>query len=284
VVDPNRITEVRRALGRQLAVYRQAVGLSQHQFAPLTHYDRSTVATVEVGRQNVPRTFWERAGAALGTGGSLTARYDEFMLLVREQRRESAIGRPVHPIEFGEQEVNPVPTRREVCGYLGAGLTAVGLDEFTTGRWAGLPRVVHALAVTQQAQVSDRIALEDLNTIIEHYKRTFRSTPPAELYNEILGVRALLGNADKVYRHATVCRGGHRQASSEYPTQGTFSISVADDPPYTATSLLLLGRYQEEWRVVSERLTAGSLRRLPSSIGCGGKDGKGRACCFTYGR
>ena len=29
------------------------------------------------------------------------------------------------------------------------------------------------------------------------------------------------------------------------PTQGTFSISLADDPPYTATSLLLLGRHKE---------------------------------------
>ncbi len=29
------------------------------------------------------------------------------------------------------------------------------------------------------------------------------------------------------------------------PTRGTFSISLVDDPPYTATSLLLLGRHKE---------------------------------------
>jgi Helix-turn-helix domain len=384
VIDPNRIAEVRRVLGRQLAEYRQAAGLNQHQFAPLTHYGRSTVANVEVGRQNVPRTFWERADAALGTGGSLTAQYDELMLLVREQRRESAIGRAVHPVGFGEQEVNPVPTRREVFGYVGAGLTAAGLDEFITGRRAGLPRVVHALEITRHAQVSDRMALENLNTVTEHYKRTFRSTPPAELYNEVLGVRAhagallddtsavksvesrrelvvsvgwlsnllalvthdlgdraaslvwcadaerrshearypelagwaaqtrvlmsfydgqaaqaiahaqrgqrlapigtvahaklrahemrawaLLGNADKVASTRRCAGAAIAKLPPNTPTQGSFSISLADDPPYTATSLLLLGRYEEA--------VAATRRVIAAFYGSrAGEDGEGR--------
>jgi hypothetical protein len=90
VIDPNEIVAARRALGRQLARYRQATGLSQHQLAPHTRYGRSTVANVEVGRQNVPRSFWERADAVLGAGGTLTAQYDGLEALVRRQRRELA--------------------------------------------------------------------------------------------------------------------------------------------------------------------------------------------------
>ena len=59
MIDPTRITAARRALGRQLAASRKAAGLSQHQLAPRVHYGRSTIANVEVGRQNVPREFWE---------------------------------------------------------------------------------------------------------------------------------------------------------------------------------------------------------------------------------
>ena len=56
-----------------------------------------------------------------------------------------------------------------------------------------VPRVVCALEVTWQAVVSDSAALKDLDTVVEHYKRTFRSTPPSELYDEILGVRVHVG-------------------------------------------------------------------------------------------
>jgi len=56
-----------------------------------------------------------------------------------------------------------------------------------------VPRVVCALEVTWQTVVSDSAALKDLDTVVEHYKRTFRSTPPSELYDEILGVRVHVG-------------------------------------------------------------------------------------------
>ncbi len=58
--DPEEITAARYALGRQLAALRSAAGYNQTDFAPLTGYGRSTVANVEVGRQNVGWDFWER--------------------------------------------------------------------------------------------------------------------------------------------------------------------------------------------------------------------------------
>ncbi|MGH3428792.1 MAG: helix-turn-helix domain-containing protein, partial [Mycobacteriales bacterium] len=60
MADSVEITRLRIALGRQLAAFRRAAGYTQHQLAPLTNYVRGTVGNVEVGRQNVPRSFWER--------------------------------------------------------------------------------------------------------------------------------------------------------------------------------------------------------------------------------
>lgn len=222
---------------------------------------------------------------------------------------------------------------------------------------ARVPRVVRALEATRPAATSELVALEDLNTVIEHYKQIFRSTPPSELYHEILGVRAhvgtlldgtraannhsdlvvvagwlsnllalvthdlhdraaslvwcadaerrsreahypelegwaaqtrvlmsfyggqaheavthaqrgqqfaplgtiahaklvahemrawaLIGNSDKVFSTRWRAEKAIAKLPPDTPTRGAFSISLAEDPPYTATSLLLLGRHQE---------------------------------------
>ncbi len=89
MIDRNDIAAARRALGRQLARYRQAAGLNQHQFAPRTHYGRSTIANVEVGRQNVPRDFWCHCDDLLEAGGALLRGYDQLQALIARQRRET---------------------------------------------------------------------------------------------------------------------------------------------------------------------------------------------------
>jgi transcriptional regulator with XRE-family HTH domain len=240
-------------------------------------------------------------------------------------------------------------------------LTVDGLTRSTTEyiKAAGElpPRVVRALEVTRHAAVSELTALRDLNTVIEHYKQTFRITPSSEFYNEILGVRvhvgtlldgtrvannhsdlmvaagwlsnllalvthelcdraaslvwcadaerysreahypelggwaaqtrvlmsfydgqareavthaqqgqqiaplgtvahaklvvqemrawALIGNSDEVSSTRWRAEKAIAKLPSDTPTRGAFSISLADDPPYTATSLLLLGQYKE---------------------------------------
>jgi hypothetical protein len=80
----------RHALGRQLAALRKAAGYSQHEFAPLTLYGRSTLANVETGRQNVPREFWQRCDAALGAGGALVAGFEAIQALRRRAHRRAA--------------------------------------------------------------------------------------------------------------------------------------------------------------------------------------------------
>lgn len=93
----NGIAAARQALGLQLAALRRAAGYSQKNFAPLTGYQRSTVANVETGRQNVPRAFWERCARALGAD-VLVAGYDQIEAMVTADRQEAA--RAAHAVQF----------------------------------------------------------------------------------------------------------------------------------------------------------------------------------------
>jgi DNA-binding XRE family transcriptional regulator len=90
--DADGIQALRRQLGRALKEARAAAGYSQAQLALKTGYARSTVSTVESGSQNVPRLFWERSDAALGTGTGLLARYDRLA-----QRRAAGARREAPP-------------------------------------------------------------------------------------------------------------------------------------------------------------------------------------------
>jgi hypothetical protein len=67
----------------------------------------------------------------------------------------------------------------------------------------------------------------------------------AKLVAHEMRALALIGHSDKV--SSTRCRAEEAIAAlpPNTPTRGAFSINLADDPPYTATSLLLLGRHKE---------------------------------------
>src|SRR6266498_5862728 len=97
MITPEAIAEARRQLGRQLAALRKAAGYSsQHDLAPLTFYGRSTIANVETGRQHAGRAFWQRCDEVLGTGGVLTAGYDEIEAMVARQRDEAVHAFPAN--------------------------------------------------------------------------------------------------------------------------------------------------------------------------------------------
>jgi len=114
VIDPSEIAAARQALGRLLAKYRKAAGLNQHQLAPHTHYGRSTIANVEVGRQNVPRDFWERCEQALSAGGRLLAASERLDQLLRQQREETA---PLAAVE--QRAAAPASGQRYLPGVIG---------------------------------------------------------------------------------------------------------------------------------------------------------------------
>jgi transcriptional regulator with XRE-family HTH domain len=83
--EPQAIEQARRALGVELAAHRQAAGYSQTRLASLVGYSRSTIANVEIGRQRVPQSFWERADNALRAGGDLVTANDEVEAAARHE-------------------------------------------------------------------------------------------------------------------------------------------------------------------------------------------------------
>ena len=85
------VTQMRRALGRQLAAMRNRAGLSQWDLAPRTGYSRSTLSDAELGRHRQRREFWLRCDGLLKADGRLVAAYDrtETAAAVISQRARS---------------------------------------------------------------------------------------------------------------------------------------------------------------------------------------------------
>jgi hypothetical protein len=102
--------QARTALGAELAAYRRAAGCTQAQLARLTEYSRSTIANVETGRQRVPRSFWERADAALRTGGILATAHDELEAAAgRDLRAAARHVSTARQAQAWRHDMNPVP-------------------------------------------------------------------------------------------------------------------------------------------------------------------------------
>ena len=132
--DSEGVRALRRELGRALKAARGAAGYSQAQLARRTGYARSTVSTVESGSQNVPRIFWERSDAALGTGTALLGRYDRLA-----QRQAAGCPRPA-------AGTRPYQEARQAGRGLESGIVAEALAAYRELGW----RAEHA---------SDRVEL-----------------------------------------------------------------------------------------------------------------------------
>ncbi|MEU2611819.1 helix-turn-helix transcriptional regulator [Micromonospora sp. NPDC007271] len=65
MADSHEIKAARRDLGRRLAQLRKAAGHTQHSFARLVQYGRSSVANTETGHQYLDRAFWTRSDTIL---------------------------------------------------------------------------------------------------------------------------------------------------------------------------------------------------------------------------
>ncbi len=89
VDSPAEFAGLKRALGRQLAVSRQAAEIGQQQLAHQTGYSRSSVAHAEAGRQLLTRAFWKTADELVKADGALLAGYEQIQTLKRDQERRS---------------------------------------------------------------------------------------------------------------------------------------------------------------------------------------------------
>ncbi|MGH4026695.1 MAG: helix-turn-helix domain-containing protein, partial [Pseudonocardiaceae bacterium] len=142
MIDRHAIAEARHTLGRRLAELRKAAGYSQHEFAPMTLYTRSTVANVEIGRQQVPASFWQRCDEVLAAGGTLTRGYEDLQALIRRHHEEAARALDdaaedrQQPGEDGEPAVSWDPMRRRTIVTWGLTTTAaasLGVGSVTVG-------------------------------------------------------------------------------------------------------------------------------------------------------
>ncbi|WP_080640802.1 helix-turn-helix domain-containing protein [Salinispora arenicola] len=92
-VTPATVADARRLLGARLANTRRAAGVRQVDLAWMVRWSRSTVASVETGRQSTPREFWLACDLALGAGGLLVAAWAETEMLSSRLRDQRAIER-----------------------------------------------------------------------------------------------------------------------------------------------------------------------------------------------
>jgi tetratricopeptide (TPR) repeat protein len=121
MIDPEAITEAKRALGRQLAGCRDAAGFNQHQLAPLIHFGRSTIANAETGYSTCSRTFWERCDQELHADGALLRGYDDLQALINTQRAQVAeLAEAKRVAKFRELQ------DRQAGGAADAGIEVVG--------------------------------------------------------------------------------------------------------------------------------------------------------------
>lgn len=174
------VEAARRALGAQLAGYRRASGYSQAEFASVIEYSRSTVANVETGRQNVPRSFWTRADEALPAGGALAEASDEVGALVRREREEATrLMRPFLPAVTRGHGADAKATALPVPADPGA------VPDDARG-WLG----VVAVAVGEARDHAERIAVfeigpatvQQLTADVVRLGRAYVSAPPLPLF------------------------------------------------------------------------------------------------------
>ncbi|GAB2965980.1 hypothetical protein GCM10027280_63200 [Micromonospora polyrhachis] len=89
-ITAEQVAEARRDLGKQLAAWRLAAGLTQVGLGPRIGYSRSAVANVEVGREHAPLGFWQSVDRQLSAGGVLFAAYRQFAELERRHKVQMA--------------------------------------------------------------------------------------------------------------------------------------------------------------------------------------------------
>ncbi|NJP34800.1 helix-turn-helix domain-containing protein [Micromonospora thermarum] len=109
VLTPVELAEARRALDRTLSARRHAIGVKQVRLTRLVPWSQSTIANVEMGRQNVPRAFWQDGGRVLSAHGELLSVSDYVDWLTRRYREQVSAKQTGPPLA-------PRPAQRCPCG------------------------------------------------------------------------------------------------------------------------------------------------------------------------
>jgi Helix-turn-helix domain len=162
--------------GWRLRHWRNVRGLTQRQLGDRTGDSDDEISKVGTAERWPPPGLAERCDRELGTGGELAALWP----LVEAQRTTQVgsqvakqSGATIHmgrtEEEAGGQEVRPVPSRREVVGYLGAGMAALVTDRMLSNP------IVAALDAKHRAGASALApgAVEDLGLTAEKFRLSY---------------------------------------------------------------------------------------------------------------
>lgn len=179
--------------GWRLRHWRNVRALTQRQLGERTGDSDDEISKVETAERWPPPGLAERCDRELGTGGELAALWP---LVERERTSQAAqspgatIGSEVHQEVQRGQEVKPVPTRREVVGYLSAGMAAVVAD-----RMLNHP-IVAALDAKHRAGGSSLGpgAVEDLAQTVESFRLSYGRTRPERLEPDLIATRQYIGS------------------------------------------------------------------------------------------
>ncbi|MGH3426167.1 MAG: helix-turn-helix domain-containing protein, partial [Mycobacteriales bacterium] len=119
--EPEKIAELRRALGAQLAAHRQAAELTQGQLAIRAAVDRTTVAHIERGRSRGDQRFWEIADKRCRADGALLAAFHAVEAAKQD-----------HEVRLREAELAEARTRAETLRATTASAASRDADRLVT--------------------------------------------------------------------------------------------------------------------------------------------------------
>ena len=168
--ESDSIAERRRALGARLALRRKARGLTQHQVARATRYERTAISHIERGERRLDERFWRTVDDLLEAGGALLDEYRKVCAAEREQKVREQQRRLAELIENADNwrpndgfpvtnsEVPWDPMRRRTLMKWGLATSAAGALTGLGGDTAGK---VGANDVDRVRQAMARLFLQD---------------------------------------------------------------------------------------------------------------------------
>jgi transcriptional regulator with XRE-family HTH domain/tetratricopeptide (TPR) repeat protein len=190
-VNPQQLSDGKRALGRALARWRRARGLTQDDVARRVHSTRSTVANVESGRQVVDRVFWAQCESLLRAGGELLTGYDEYRSMEVRHKEEKA--EAARHARWGSVFDSQILAEAGSPDRPGSGDWSMAPAERTRhrdgdrGRTGDVDDLRRSLNVTLTSGSVTGLGLEEWEGVVRRHGRATRDRPSGVLIGEIAG-------------------------------------------------------------------------------------------------
>ncbi|MFV2019367.1 helix-turn-helix domain-containing protein [Micromonospora sp. LOL_023] len=259
-MDPQQLSDVKRALGRRLAGWRRTRGLTQDDVARRVHSTRSTVGNVECGRQVVDRVFWVQCDSLLDAGSELISGYDEYRALearLKDEKAEAARQarwKAVDPRVLAQASPAEVPGARALAASPAGGRLSQGdgHDRVGTGSSVGgddVDGLRRSLNELLSSGSMTSVGLDEWEQVVAGHGRATRDRPTAVLLaefvadlgelREVIGRHPSASTLRRVTRMAAqmsglmclvLCRVDDRSAAHRWARTARLAAVEAGDP------------------------------------------------------